>query len=77
MQVWLAECAPDHVGGTLSGRLVQPPCADHTHLNAAEVEATAVPVADLLVPEVLDGAGGVDGDALRERLVAGLPVLRG
>lgn len=75
VQVWQDECAPDHVGGTLSGSLVQPSYADHADLNAAEVEDTAVPAADLLVPEVITADGGVDGDAGRERLVAGLPVL--
>jgi hypothetical protein len=75
VQVWQDECAPDHVGGTLSGSLVQPSYADHADLNAAEVEDTAVPVADLLVAEVITAGGGVDGDALRERMVAGLPVL--
>ncbi|MFC5056457.1 hypothetical protein [Saccharothrix xinjiangensis] len=38
VQVWSVECAPDRVGGTLSGSLVQPSCADHADVNAAEVE---------------------------------------
>ncbi|TQM85241.1 hypothetical protein FHX81_7719 [Saccharothrix saharensis] len=68
------ECAPDHVGATLSGSLAQPFYADHADLNATEVEDTAVPVADLLVPEVIAVGGGVDGDAPGERPVAGPPV---
>ncbi|MFJ6674798.1 hypothetical protein ACIQMJ_27175 [Actinosynnema sp. NPDC091369] len=75
VQVWQDECAPDQVGGTLSGSIVQPSYADHADLNAAEVRDTAVPPADLLVPEVVAAGGEVDGEALRERLVAGLPVL--
>lgn len=66
-----SESGPDLVGGTLAGTLL---VRDPTQFGAAHVENAAVPVAELLVPEVLYN-GKLDRDALHERLVAGLPVL--
>ncbi|MEV0679070.1 hypothetical protein AB0I60_21380 [Actinosynnema sp. NPDC050436] len=75
VQRWVDECAPDFVGGTLAGSLFLPDYLKESDLGAAHVENSGVPAADLLVPEVLDASGAVDGEALHVRLVAGRPVL--
>ena len=68
------ECAPDLVGGTLAGTMILPSYSDPTEFGATHVEDAAVPITELLVPEVLTG-GRLDSHVLRERLIAGLPVL--
>ncbi|MBM7774489.1 hypothetical protein JOD54_004693 [Actinokineospora baliensis] len=76
VQVWLSESAPDQIGGTASGALVHPTYGRYSDLEAAVVDNTGIPITDLLVDEVLTPDGEVDSDALHERLLAGLPLLR-
>ncbi|MEU5692114.1 hypothetical protein [Actinosynnema sp. NPDC020468] len=77
-QKWTDECYPDLVGGTLAGHLDLPPYATDPaeYLGAAKVEPAEGVPADVLVPEVLDDEGRVDDEALRDRLLAGLPLRR-
>ncbi|CCH30849.1 hypothetical protein BN6_35510 [Saccharothrix espanaensis DSM 44229] len=73
---WEAQRAPDFVGGTLADSLFLPSYPGESDWGAAKVENSGIPAADLVVPEVFDGDGEVDGEAPHARLVAGLPVLR-
>ncbi|MBW8481247.1 hypothetical protein [Actinomadura parmotrematis] len=83
------EFAPDLVTGTLSGRVLAPDYLDlagDEAIGGLSDPAPDAPLADLLVPEVLGGDGGTDGDfagfaelgldggAVRERVMAGLPL---
>ncbi|MER7130079.1 hypothetical protein [Streptosporangium saharense] len=78
---------PDRVGGTLRGRTLAPGYLDLTDLELGGVEdpGPGAPLSALLVSEVLvDGEPGPDdfaeigvrAEALRERLYAGLPLVR-
>ncbi|MEU1879952.1 hypothetical protein ABZ470_21790 [Streptosporangium sp. NPDC020072] len=82
------EFRPDLVAGTLRGRVLAPRYMDLTDLGAGGLEdpGPEVPLSALMVPEVLvDGEPGPDdfaeigvrSGALRERLSAGLPLIRG
>ncbi|WP_051386205.1 hypothetical protein [Actinokineospora inagensis] len=77
VQVWLDECAPDRVGGTLAGALELPSYLGVGDLGATSVARADVPVGELVVADALDDEGKVDGEALHNLLIGGEPVLRG
>ncbi|MEV0585124.1 hypothetical protein [Nonomuraea sp. NPDC050310] len=86
VSIFWNEFCPDLVGGTLRGRTLKPGYLD---LAQAEIGGLAdpapdIPLSRLLVPELLvTGTPGPDdlaeigvrGDVLRERLLAGLPLV--
>ncbi|GAB2829050.1 hypothetical protein GCM10022221_29390 [Actinocorallia aurea] len=85
--VFLAEFLPDLVTGTLSGRLLTDEEGPFDEIGGLSDPAPDLPLADLLLPEVFAAEGsdpdgdfasfaevGLDGGAIRDRVMKGLPL---
>lgn len=85
VSIFWNEFCPDLVAGTLHGRTLAPAYLDLSTASIGGLDdpAPEAPLSSLLVPELLvDGTPGPDdlaeigvrGDALRDRLLAGVPL---